>query len=154
MRGTGRSGQRGQPLVQGEFVRAARPREHLEAPYLRQQRRQLGPLRQAEAAQRQARLERRPHHLEPHQRVPGVAVPARALRGDQRRVGPAPGQRPLDQGVRGEHPPGAAHAARQHQVGQPDEPRVVFDERGLGLFDVHGRTGRGGGRGGRGGGIL
>jgi hypothetical protein len=45
--------------------------------------------------------------------------------------------------VCGQHAAAAAEARRQHQVGDPDQPWVVLDERGLGLLDA-GRSGRGG----------
>jgi hypothetical protein len=50
--------------------------------------------------------------------------------------------------VRGQDAAAAAEVRRQHQIGEPDEPRVVLDERGLGLLDVDDRLG--GGRGARG----
>ncbi|MGC0377713.1 hypothetical protein RKD28_005229 [Streptomyces sp. SAI-229] len=136
--GAGRPGQLGQPLLQRELVGAARTREQLQPPHPRKRRGQPRPAPQ-----------RRTQHLEAEQRVPGVAVVAGPLGGDRRRGRAAPGQCPLDQGVRGEHPPAPAPAGRQHQVGEPDEPGIVLDERGLGLLDAHDRTGRGGGGGGR-----
>ena len=54
----------------------------------------------------------------------------------------APRQGPLGERVRGQHPPVAAQARRQHQIGEPDEPRIVLDERGLGLLDVDDRLRR------------
>ena len=53
--GPGRAGQRRQPLVQGEFVGAARAREEPQAPHLRQQRRQLRALRPRPSAAAAAR---------------------------------------------------------------------------------------------------
>jgi hypothetical protein len=49
--------------------------------------------------------------------------------------------------VRGQDAAAAAQPGWQHQIGQPDEPRVVLDERGLGLLDVDDRAGGGGGCG-------
>ncbi|MCZ0989583.1 hypothetical protein O1M54_35160 [Streptomyces diastatochromogenes] len=46
-----------------------------------------------------------------------------------------------------QHPPAAAETRRQYQVGEPDQPGVVLDERGLGLFDVDDRSGGPGGGG-------
>lgn len=48
--------------------------------------------------------------------------------------------------MRGQHPAAPAEARRQHQVGQPDQPGIVLDERGLGPLDIDGRAvGPGGG---------
>ncbi|WP_331450867.1 hypothetical protein [Streptomyces prasinus] len=54
--------------------------------------------------------------------------------------------------MRGQHPPApVTRLRRQHQVREPDEPRIVLDEGGLGLPDVDERSVGGGGRGARGG---
>lgn len=140
-----RTGERGQPLVQGEFVGAARAREELEAPHLGQQRRQLGPPGPRPPSQREPRLQRRTHHPQPDQRVPGVDLAAGGLGRDHRGRRPVPGQCALGQGVRGQDAAAPAEARRQHQIGQPGQARIVLDERGLGLLDVDDRVGRGGG---------
>ncbi|WP_181803202.1 hypothetical protein [Streptomyces shenzhenensis] len=49
--------------------------------------------------------------------------------------------------MRGQDAAAAREARWQYQVGEPDQPRVVLDERGLGLLDVDGRM-RGSGGGG------
>ncbi|WP_232265476.1 hypothetical protein [Streptomyces pactum] len=47
-----------------------------------------------------------------------------------------PGQRPLDQGVGGQDPPVAGQIRRKDQVAEPDQPRIVLDDGGLGLLDT------------------
>jgi hypothetical protein len=47
----------------------------------------------------------------------------------------------LGEGVRGQDAPVAAEARGEHQIGEPDEPWIVLDERGLGLFDIDDRVG-------------
>ncbi len=147
VRGPGRSRQGGQPLVQGEFVGAAGPREQLQAPHLRQQRRKLGPLGPCPAPQWQPRLQRRAQHLEADQGVARVAVTPGRLGRDHRCRCAVAGECALGEGVCGHYAPAAAQARWQHQVGEPHEPRVVLDERGLGLLDVDDRSGGGGGCG-------
>nr|BBJ54189.1 hypothetical protein SAVMC3_68180 [Streptomyces avermitilis] len=83
--------------------------------------------------------------MQAYEGVPRVAVAALGLRGDHGRGRTAAGQGPLGEGVRGQYPPVAAQARRQHQIGEADESRVVLDERGLGLLDVDDRSGGGGG---------
>jgi hypothetical protein len=46
--------------------------------------------------------------------------------------------------VRRQHPAAAAEARWQDQVGQPDQPGIVLDEGGLGLFETDARVGGGG----------
>ncbi|MBJ6619307.1 hypothetical protein H4N49_10540 [Streptomyces sp. DHE17-7] len=139
-------GQGGQPLVQGEFVGAARAREELEAAHLGQQRRQLGPLGPRGPLERAARLQRRAQHPQADQGVAGVDGTAGRLGRDHRGRRPVPGEGPLGEGVRGQDAAAPPEARRQHQIGQADQARIVLDERGLGLFDVDDGTGRGGGR--------
>ncbi len=79
--------------------------------------------------------------------VARVAVPARGLGGDHGRLLAAPGQGALGEGVCRQYPATAAEAGRQYQVGEPDQPGVVLDERGLGLLDVDYRAGGPGGGG-------
>lgn len=83
-------------------------------------------------------------------RVPGVALPAGGLGRDDGGRGAAAGQRTLGEGVGGQNAPAAAETGRKHQVGEPDEPRIVLDERGLGLLDIDGPVGGGSGCGARG----
>jgi hypothetical protein len=52
--------------------------------------------------------------------------------------------------VGGQDAPASAEAGREYQVGEPDETRVVLDQRGLGLFDVDDPVGGGTGGGARG----
>jgi hypothetical protein len=49
--------------------------------------------------------------------------------------------------VRGQDPPAPAQDRRQDQIGQPDQPGVVLDERGLGLLDIDDGLGGGAGTG-------
>jgi hypothetical protein len=45
--------------------------------------------------------------------------------------------------VRGQDAAALAEARRQHQIGEPDQPWIVLDERGLRLLDVDDRIGGG-----------
>ena len=140
----GGPGQGGQALVQGEFVGAARAREQPQAPDLGQQRGQLGPLGPGRAPQRQPRLQRRAHHPAPDKAYPGSPSRPAAARRDQRvgRAGPPGRAAARAARWRARSPPGGCgRARRQHQIGEPDQPRVVLDERGLGLLDVDGGGG-------------
>ncbi|GGX62235.1 hypothetical protein GCM10010510_03270 [Streptomyces anandii JCM 4720] len=141
VRGAGRARQGGEPLVQGEFVGAARAREQPQPPHLGQRRRQLGARRTGPASARAVRLQGGAQHLEADVGVTRVGGAAGGLGRYRPRRGPAAGERPLDEGVRGQDPPAPAQPRRQHQVGQPDQPRVVLDERGLGLLDIDDRLG-------------
>ena len=77
----GGPGQRGQPLVQGEFVGAARAREEPQAPHLGQQRRQLRALRPGQPPQREPGLQGLAQHpAAVHTRSRGRRRPAPAGR--------------------------------------------------------------------------
>lgn len=145
--GAAGAAERGQPLVQGQFVGAARAREEPQAPHLGEQRRQLGAPRPGPAPQRAARVERGAQDPQPDEAVARIAVAplGGAGRGDGRGIGRGTRARQgaLGQGVRREYPAVAAEAGREHQIGEPDEPRVVLDESGLGLLHVDDRTGTG-----------
>ncbi|WP_443050715.1 hypothetical protein [Streptomyces sp. H27-D2] len=129
----------GEHVVQREFVGPARAREHPQPPdggQRRAQRSGAGQPRGPPAGPPLA-AQHDPQQPQPYARVAPVGL-AGARRGQEGRGATAAyaGQRPLDGGVRGEDPLMAAQRGRQREVREPDEMRVVLDERGLRLRDV------------------
>ncbi|CAM5314595.1 hypothetical protein SXANM310S_03877 [Streptomyces xanthochromogenes] len=127
-----------QLLLQGQFVRTADTGCQPQPPHGGQR----GPHGPAPAGGTVLVGKGRAHHAahDPAEgRRPVVARRGHPALLDRRRPG---GQRVLYHAVRGEHAPMAAEPGRKDEVGQPDEPGVVLDERRLRLAERGHRTGR------------
>ncbi|MDF9812778.1 hypothetical protein [Streptomyces sp. SPB162] len=132
----------GERTVQRQFVRAARLGVQPQPPHVRQRQPVAGVVHPLAPPLLHAVRHCPAQHLLAHQRIRRIRrTTTRAARVGGGLIGRAPParQRPLHEGVRGQHPAVPAESGRQRQIRQPHQVRIVLDDRGLGLLDLDGR---------------